>query len=38
MKKKLQAEEQLREKAEKQLETQGAKLEGAHAELKTIQA
>ena len=38
MKEKLQAEEQLREKAEEQLETRGAELEGARAELKTVQA
>ena len=38
MKEKLRAEEQLREKAEKQLETQMAELEGARAKLKVVQA
>ena len=38
MKEKLQAKEQLREKAEEQLKTKGAKLEGARAKLKTVQA
>ena len=38
MKKKLQVEKQLREKVEEQLETQEAMLEGARAELKTVQA
>ena len=38
MKKKLQAEEQLRKKAEEQVETQGAELEGACAELRAVQA
>ena len=38
MKEKLQAEEQLREKAEERLETQRAELEGARVELKTVQA
>ena len=38
MKEKLQVEEQLREKAEEQLETQGAELEGARTKLKTVQA
>ena len=38
VKEKLQAEEQLREKVEEQLETQGAELKEARAELKTVQA
>ena len=38
MKEKLQAKEQLREKVEEQLETQGVEQEGARAELKTVQA
>ena len=38
MKENLQAEEEKRKKAEKQLETQGAELEGARVELKAAQA
>ena len=38
MKEKLQLEEQLRKKAEEQVETQGVELEGARVELRTVQA
>ena len=38
MKESLKADEKLRKKAEEQLETQGAKLEGAYAELRATQA
>ena len=38
MKEKLQVKEQLREKVEEQLETQGVEQEGTRAELKTVQA
>ena len=38
MTEKLQAEEQLRKKAEEQTETQGAELEGACADLREVQA
>ena len=38
MKEELQADEQLRKKAEEQVETQGAELEGACAELRAVQA
>ena len=38
MKEKLQAEEQLRKEAKEPTETQGAQLEGAHVELRSVQA
>ena len=38
MKEKLQAEEQLRKKAEEQVETQAAELEGVCDELRAVQA
>ena len=38
LKEKLQTEEQLRKDAEERVETQGAKLEGAHAELRLVRS
>ena len=38
MKENLEADEEIRKKAEEQLETQGAELEGARAEAKAAQA